>query len=319
DYLGTGNYTVCRYKYQSIDFRVIDQLPLIKSPHNYIPPKNYVFELLLVFLLILCTGILSGTIIFLTLPQVVDNYKTLTTIYILLIKIGSLILLVQNILILGFVYLFQRMQSFKEMEIITFFIFHLDLLGFLLLAVGYLCFSNQSLDEKPSYLYGGLALLGWVISRIITQYVIPFGIILHEYQEPLDYQTFAFYLIYRGVYEIWYAIYYPGKEYIDLPPLILILSFILVGILLFLGSHFIQRARDDKSGSFFKWYGILNLMTIFSLLFVYYQEINLLGVFINNYVTIYLSFLFKIVGIPILGIITFFFMFQESSNLIEKQ
>ena len=79
-----------------------------------------------------------------------------------LLRIAFLVLLCQNILIF-----------FSLNSTITFFIvFTVDLLGFFLLSVGYILFAQISAKKKV-ILGGGLCLLGWVMVRIIYQYILP--------------------------------------------------------------------------------------------------------------------------------------------------
>lgn len=319
DYRGTGNYTI----WQSEGVTIIDQFPLTTPPHHYVSPPIHLFEFFLLFFFLLCVGALSVTILLVTLPQAVTTKEALKDLYVPLIRIGLFFLVIQNTLVVAFALSFHGMPTFQELGLISFLVFHLDLLGLSLVGIGYVGQSTLKTEGNSWHLYGGLALIGWAVTRVITQYVIPFGLGLHEYQQPLDYQTFAFYLVYRAIYEMYYRPSYPEsggtwsglfRNTIDFPPLILILSFLLAAILLFLGAHYLQFTHKNKGLRLFKWYTLLNLFTVFFLISLYYQELNLLGRLTHNYLTIHLTLLIKIVVLPILGFITFLLMGMQRSQ-----
>ncbi|MFX0015999.1 MAG: NosD domain-containing protein [Candidatus Hermodarchaeota archaeon] len=314
DYKGTGNYTVWEWLSQGeYPLRVFDINPLLESPHNYIPKKVYIIELSLLMTVIFVFGVVGGIVTAKALPQVITNDSTLTQIYIMIIKSGLGILLIQNALILVFVLNFRGMETFDEMGLISVSIFHLDLFGFTFLGIGYLFYSSLQNDTKAQYIQVGAFLLGWVVCRIIIQYIIPFGIVLHEYDEPLNYQTFAFYLVYRGFYENYYDLSFPLEDYygFDSPPLIIILTFVVGGLLLYLASRSLPQEFNERGVTLFKIYGIVNVILIFILPLIYYQERNIIGIFTYNQLTAEIPLLIKVTVVPILGLCAFGYMFHE--------
>ncbi len=322
DYRGASNYTVWLDTESPTEVKVYDINPLITSPHKYLPPKMFIIELSIFLTALVAISVLGGGIIVKTSPQVFTNDKTVENIYSTLIRSGLILLILQNVLILVFVSIFvinlRGMHAFDEMEIITFSLFHLDLLGFILIGIGYIFLSKYTSTEKGPYKQAGLFLLGWVICRILTQYIIPFGLVLQEYDMPLNYQSFAFYLVYRGFYEEYYHLRFPFDGYpynnvVASPPMILILTFLVAGLLLYIAARTIPQIRDQNGVLLFRAYGMINMFIIIVLSGFYYQERNIIGVFANNGFITQIALLVKVVLIPILGIITFIYMLRESS------
>ncbi|MHA2156445.1 MAG: right-handed parallel beta-helix repeat-containing protein, partial [Candidatus Hodarchaeales archaeon] len=314
DYKGTGNYTVWYEDYSPNKIEVLDLSPQKTSPHEYSPPKMYLIEIISFSVMILVLGVLGGILITKNLPQVISNESTIRNVYITLIRSGLAILVLQNTLILIFVFNFKGMDSFNRLNLISFGIFNLDLIGFGLLGIGYLFYSTLSTQVKEQFMQGGAFFIGWVVCRIVTQYIIPFGFVLHEYGEPLDHQTFALYLVYRGIYESWYRVRFPYEHYsgFDIPSVLLLLTFLVAGLFLYKASRTIPQEYDERGVTLFKWYGIVNVITIFTLPLIYYQESNLIGIFTYNLYAHQGSLLIKVVLIPILGICAFGYMLRET-------
>lgn len=318
DYKGTGNYTVWKgINPFEVLIQVIDLDPLLESPIYYSPPPMYIVELSVLLLIIIIIGAFGGLIAIKSIPQVVSNPLTLQKVYVSIIRSGLVILVIQNVLIGIFVFNFQGMHTFNDIEYISFSIFHLDLLGFTLLGTGFIFYSTLTSETKKQYFLGGLLLLSWVICRIIIQYIIPFGLVLHEYGEPLNFQTFAFYMIYRGFYESNYDLNFPFEDYFgfDSPPVILFLTFMMSGLLLYTASRVIPKIRDERGLAFFKLYGVVNAILCFILPFIYYQERNIIGLFTYNWLTAHIPLFFKVIVVPVLGLCTFGFMLRDSKFL----
>ena len=94
------------------------------------------------------------------------NNKDLRDRYSNLIRIAFVILLVQNgILVIPYV-------GFSiSLYFLSF--FPIDLIGFLLLAGGYILYSTQEVEYKRYYFIGGLCILVWAICRVLYQYILP--------------------------------------------------------------------------------------------------------------------------------------------------
>ncbi len=317
DHSETGNYIVGWDEFYSPEIEIIDPFPLKAPPHNYIPPKNHFIESLLILLIIMTVGILGGIIIVTTFPHIIGDRETITNIYTLQIRTGFLILLIQNMLILGIVFVFtEQIQVLREIPALPFLMLHLDLLGFLLIASGYIFYSKQGSKKMSLNLIGGISLLGWVICRIVVQYIVPYGINLREYQEPLDYVSFIDFLIHRWPRGyIWVSrlplLLRPDLDFI----LIMKISFLIGGFLLFFGSNNIWRAQKNRETAIFMLYGVINMITVLLIVFTY-SSWGVLSSFKFYFTFIYL--LLKTVAIPLLGVITFFLMWQKGSKIVEK-
>ncbi len=82
----------------------------------------------------------------------------------MLVKIASLLLIIQNLLIyvlLSFASDFDKMLKL---------VFYLDLIGFSLLAIGFYIRSKEQNLSKDPYLIAAGGVLGWLINRLYWQY-----------------------------------------------------------------------------------------------------------------------------------------------------
>ncbi len=243
-----------------------------------------------------------------------------------LLRIAYLVLLCQNILIFLMPIAINNILNFLMQIIINinnptlissityFIVFTVDLLGFLFLSVGYILFSQFSAKKKV-FLGGGFCFLGWVMVRIISQYILPI-IIFGNVQVFFDMVS---------------ALGFGGMNLVDMytyidmnePPLttlsydrIYMLNFILGGFLLAAGTFLIwwaQKGKDHPTQSakgerMFLFYGLFNLFSIMVFIPLEY--------FSGGYVSKsggsrLIGTYLKCLIVPLIGIITFNSMYKK--------
>lgn len=199
---------------------------------------------------------------------------------ILLLKIALIILLVQNFLIVA--------SPIVGPDFFNL-VWYIDIIGFLLLGVGYVLYSMHEVNEKKNlFLLGGLLIVGWVIFRILWQFILIQGLNITDVSiEAIE--DFVGSLI------------------------SMMYSFILGAVVLGVGSVLIWKAQDGQDGLFFMIFGVVNLAAVLMIFFPLFgatAETADTGALL-----IVIGFLIKLLVVPVLGIIAFFLMFQNSDKL----
>jgi hypothetical protein len=167
-------------------------------------------------------------------------------------------LLIQNILILAHISIaFLLIDVLNQIgfplplfEITYYLIFHLDLLGFFLLAVSSIGYAVTSLTEskRKHHLIGGFCVFCWVVCRGLNQYgfLLP-NLVFNE--KMTDFMTFVEQLT-------------PSVEWTPTPSAVMIVLYILASIFLALASIFIG-VHDEITNRPFILYALANLVAVF--------------------------------------------------------
>ncbi|MFX1255833.1 MAG: hypothetical protein ACFFCZ_29780 [Promethearchaeota archaeon] len=214
-----------------------------------------------------------------------------------LIIIAFVILLVQNgalVIFLGYL-------------IVPFYI--IDVIGFLLLAVGYLLYSSQKVEQKRYYFIGGLCLLGWVICRVLYQFIIPLLLLPQLLEECASYPNilsihFDFFLGYTC----------PSLPLWTTAAAVMTNFIFLGGLALALGSIVIWRTQKDKKGQIiFMVYGVCNAIVITLFALTRFPAVNMSTPLESIGGTI--LYLAKGFIVPLLGVIAFFLMLRATYKL----
>ncbi|MFX0050597.1 MAG: hypothetical protein ACFFAJ_01815 [Candidatus Hodarchaeota archaeon] len=193
-------------------------------------------------------------------------------------------------------------------------VFNLDLLGFSLLAIGYILYSTPISEKKLYYLSGGVFIVGWVIIRIISQYIFPFvllenGRAYFDMLEVLTPQPWG-----GGLEE---AIRDKPHLLTYRYDLIVMWNFIFGGLSLGVGSILIWRAQSGKEGRLFMIYGLINLIAVLMYIPLFLWPYLLqTGEYVSTSVLIP-GVLMKGFLVPIIAVIAFRFLRRESKKLIE--
>ncbi len=202
--------------------------------------------------------------------------------YPLIIKIGLYCLILQNILV--------PLAMFVPV------IYLLDLVGFFILGIGFLIHSQPKSYKRHYFLIAGGCILGWIICRISSQFIIPnllleldnFDILGHVHYISYISELVSFAMVF-GYYEA------------ELPSLyssLMSFSFIVGGLFLcgaFILIWFTEKKewRMKKSYLFLLGYSLLNVIVIFLIV------LSPSGVFFTTFV------LLKVTLVPLLGVVGF--------------
>ncbi|MFX1252626.1 MAG: hypothetical protein ACFFCZ_13555 [Promethearchaeota archaeon] len=215
-----------------------------------------------------------------------------------LIRIALVILLVQNgilVIPLGLVIYIYILP-----------IFPIDLIGFLLLAGGYLLYSTQEVEYKRYYFLGGLCILGWAICRVLYQYIIPFMFMPYVVKicpwakNWLGYWVFIHFFL---------GVKCPG---LPLWATAMIISIFIGGIALTLGSIVIWRTQKENWGHrLFMVYGVCNAIVISLFVVTGFPRMSTFG---SNFGLCMTLYLLKGFVVPLLGVIAFYPMCKGSKS-----
>lgn len=188
-----------------------------------------------------------------------------------LFKVGAIIILVQNVLyFIG--------GNIGDGSLIEY-VLYIDLVGFLLLGLGYILVGNQS-DNGQQFLFGGIGILGWLAARLYWQFVAVDNLTnslsdvgLTDPEPLVD----AFYSM------VW--------------------GFLISALLLMVGAFFIWRV-SGKGGLMFFSYAVVNFIAVFFIVqpFLGATTADNVDAAAGGFV---LGFVVKLLVVPILGIITF--------------
>jgi hypothetical protein len=214
------------------------------------------------------------------------------------LRIAALILVVQNVIIPG---LFLRIIPISIGFLI---VFNLDLVGFLLLAIGYLRYSTQGVEKKWFYRSGAMCILGWFGCRILVQYILPLGVLpLNLY--ITDFNTFIKSFIPSGVFDAPYPNPVPSSTMVVI---------VLIGtVLLSIGAGWIWRTQQETSGRLFLLFGVLNVVAV--IIVIPYNAIISGAMDYHRWRIEYvMGWVLKGLVVPIIGAITFYLMWKKDNN-----
>jgi hypothetical protein len=205
-----------------------------------------------------------------------------------LLKTAFTFLVIQNVLLtLGlFLYFTYKFPLF-------YLLLNLDLLGFLLVAIGFILYSTQITEYKKYYFGCGLCFLGWLLCRLLAQYIIPF-VFLQRGEAFYDLlMSFRWGGLDLGTPESRLS----DKLYI-LPSIHIqrmMYLIILGGVLLGIGSILVFCAQRDLKGLTFMIYGIINLIGVYFL--VPFQNLDTAPDAQGTMIKVFI--------VPVLGILVF--------------
>jgi len=222
-----------------------------------------------------------------------------------LLKYGYIILIVQNVLNFGYLFLRDPYTYYYY-----FLVFHLDLIGFGMIAIGYCSYLKTDLKGKRAYVVGGFLFACWVIFRVLNQYVI-----------PLIYDFSAFYSLYDSsvsffiipcIYSL-IRVDFLGGFVKPLPPLGMVLIYVVNAFVLLLAFFFCEqyqyfnfKVNRSFSQLFSFVYPFINLIAVLIHSFPFLDTI-LLGAYFHDGISSTGLFL-KMSLVPLLGIIVFILM-----------
>jgi parallel beta-helix repeat protein len=269
DYEGTGSYTIEGEGEQ-------DLYPLSEPLHSYTPPfpPN---DLVLILIVLLNVGILIGVIagVSIQLKQLRDNQQEVLEIYKPVLQIGFLLLIIQNLwanFLGGYVFFsllsfvnpilqipYDLVRSYHRNYNLYFsFICFLDLLAFFLLVVGYLLYSTRQVEKPVFYRCGAISILGWIICRVLIQFIIPLGV-LPLNAEVTDFTTFITNFIPSGSQGV------PSPN--PVPSGSLALIFLIGAVLLGIGVGLIWWVQKrERTEQLLLIFGFLNLLAVLLLI-----------------------------------------------------
>ncbi|MFX1535140.1 MAG: hypothetical protein ACFFDI_13025 [Promethearchaeota archaeon] len=191
----------------------------------------------------------------------------------------------------------------------------IDLIGFLLLAGGYLLYSTQEVEHKRYYFLGGLCILGWTICRVLYQFIIPFLFIPQLVELcPEDYSIST-----AADYWMIFIRFFAGVKcpFLPLWTTVMTVSIFIGGLALALGSIAIWRTQKEKKGhEMFMVYGVCNALVIslFAVTGFPMMEPFFGGyekhIFVTQLILIVLYFL-KGSIVPFLGVIAFSYKLKD--------
>ncbi len=224
------------------------------------------------------------------------------TIYI--IQLASLLLLIQN-LFLSFPVLIVLAMLLSDISPFIFYsilsmLFYLDIIGFLLLGIGYTTFMTPDFEEKKPYLITGICIILWVVCRLLWQFFLT-GNLLGDLNNYLQTPTGA-----MGILELWAE----PLDDIKFP-------FFIGGLALSFASIMLFRARKEVEERLFMVYGINNMIAVLLIflplisfpIFNLFTSItagsgpsSILGLFI---LAPYFGLFMKLFIIPLLGVLSF--------------
>jgi len=176
-------------------------------------------------------------------------------------------------------------------------LFYLDIIGFLLLGIGYVTYQTLDIDKKKIYFIGGICIILWVICRFLWQFILT-GNLLGDLYNYLQTPTGA-----MGVLELW------GEPLDDIK-----LPFFIGGLALCIASIVIFRTKEEANERWFMIYGINNMIAIllislpliiypvFELMIAGSEPSQILGLFI---LAPYFGLFMKLFVIPLSGVLAF--------------
>ena len=204
----------------------------------------------------------------------------------LLIKIGFLAILIQNVLLLSG--LFVSVGLFEIALLV-------DIIGFALLGLGFLLFSSHDNEHKNQYLIGGLGFLAWVGLRVTWQFVITSGLNFTGGTDP----TQAFDAIAQTI-------------------LGMIFAFFLSSVAMLVATIAIWHAIRGADGVLLLVFGVLNFIGVFLLFLPLFQLTDVTAV-TNAAASLLAAILLKLLIVPVVGIITFIVLLVRSSRFNEAE
>ncbi|MHA2029738.1 MAG: hypothetical protein ACW99Q_10135 [Candidatus Kariarchaeaceae archaeon] len=238
------------------------------------------------------------------------------TLNIWVIRIGLIILLIQNILW----YISGLMQVvFLEEELTTqilALVFIPDIVGFFVLTAGYFLFAFHETNQKWNYILAAILIGLWVALTVFWRYAlfVDPSLLIDEASRLVDEAFVSTGNIIADIVSMFVLTIVIGVLYLLIVIMIRIgIIVTITGLILALASIFIWRAQKHKStgSNFFLIYGLFNFLSIIM--------IPLAG-FLQDVIPI-LSVPFgfgafcKIAIVPLAGIITYVVMLIRSNNL----
>lgn len=217
---------------------------------------------------------------------------------VILLRLAFVLIFIQNLfLLLGSV--------IPQDSIII--LFYLDLVGFSVLAIGYLIYFTQ--DSERSFLWGGLGILGWVVSRVINQFVI-LGFITQIPELDTSGYVPTGDIIQDIIGELIHGIIQTLSPY----AIGMAVFFVLSGISLGIGAYFIWQAQGGIDGLFFAIYSLTNLVLVLMIGLPIIIAGEIASLFALGIMTT-IPFALKFLLVPILALITCFIMFLRVGKL----
>jgi hypothetical protein len=238
-----------------------------------------------------------------------------------IIKLGILILLIQNILwyisgLMQVIFLGEELTT----QILAL-VFIPDMIGFFVLALGYFLFAFHETNQKFNYIFGGILIGLWVVLTLFWRYALfvdPSLLITQaDFDEAARLVDEAFIPTGNIIADIFTIIIFTiviGVVYLLVTMMIRIgIILTITGILLGIASILVWRAQRHKStgANFFLVYGLFNILSIILIpLAGFFQEVlPILAVPFG------LGAFCKIALVPLAGIITYIVMLKRSNNL----
>jgi len=193
------------------------------------------------------------------------------------LRLGALALVIQNIMLFfGFVLLQEDILRYA---------FYLDMIGFAVLGLAYLGFVIEKKHSIRVFL-GALAIIGWVVARYIWNYVLTDNFI--DKLITLDLNADDAEALLTNYDEM--------------------INAFLIGAVLLLVGFFLIWSADLEGGTFLFAYSIFNLIGVFLVSYPILFEDPSGGI------GFLVGAVFKIIFIPIVGIIAFAILFGKAGN-----
>ncbi len=232
-----------------------------------------------------------------------------------LLKYGYIILIVQNVLIFGYFFLRAPYTYYYY-----FLVFHLDLIGFGMIAIGYCSYLKTNLKGKQAYFVAGFFFASWVIFRVLNQYFIP---LIHDFSALYSvYASSLSFFIIPYIYSLM-RIDFLGGPIELLPPLGMVLIYLVNAFLLLFAFFFCEQyqyiiSKDNRSFSqlFSFIYPFINLIAVLIHSFPF-LKVALMGTYVDDVIS-FTGLFWKVSLVPVLGIIVFILIIRriilQSSN-----
>ena len=220
-----------------------------------------------------------------------------------ILTLGYFILIIQNLLL----------PFSGRNPYLVLLVFHLDLLGFSLLALGYL--SHSPAGPRGSYILGSLFFLSWVLVRIVNQHVLP---LIFDFSDlHAMYDTVPDFLFIPFAYNL-RAKWSPT---IPAPPLLMLNLYFLNAFVLFFAFFFCEHYpffNSQQKGAYYKSSIIISMVyTISNVIAVSFHISEPLRAIISgeelsgiSNAFIFGTFLKGFI-IPLVGILTFIFLYKR--------
>ena len=192
----------------------------------------------------------------------------------LILQTGALVVFLHNLLFIS---------SFGINSILNF-IFYLDLIGFFLLGIGYIVwsFQEENRNNKTPLRITGVMIILWLVLRVYWQFFLTKGSLLsfNEGSDPVK-------LFESNIQAMMYF-------------------FILSGIVLLIGSYYAWRSFRGRGTFLFFGFGIINLVGILMITLP-----SLSGSLSQSLDVFIMGGFIKLFILPIIGIITYLFLFLQ--------